>query len=62
MTPYKMQNLVYEWVDFSKFTQIEPKNFFLNLEKVGNFAQNLTQTWADSYMNGSLFIEILVFV
>ena len=22
MTPYKMQNLVYEWVDFSKFGQI----------------------------------------
>ena len=25
MTPYKMQNLVYEWVDFSKFGQIWAK-------------------------------------
>ena len=25
MTPYKMQNLVYEWVDFSKVPQIRAK-------------------------------------
>ena len=25
MTPYKMQNLVYEWVDFSKVPKSEPK-------------------------------------
>ena len=25
MIPYKMKNLVYKWVDFSKFSQVEPK-------------------------------------
>ena len=30
-------------------------------EKSGDFAQTLAQSWAD-YMNGSLFLEKLVFV
>ena len=50
MTPYKMQNLVYDsygWVDFSK---------------IGNFVQNLAQNWADWNINGLLFLEKLVFV
>ena len=56
MTPYKTQNLVYEWVDFSKF---EPKlaQLFTKMEKSGDFAQNLFQNWADWYMNESLFLE-----
>ena len=57
MTPYKMQNLVYEWVIFQNFAKFEPK-----LEKIGNFVQNLAQNWADWYMNGLLFLEKLVFV
>ena len=32
------------------------------LEKSGDFAQNWAQNWADWYMNGSLFLEKLVFV
>ena len=44
MTPYIMQNLVYEWVDFSKFSLIWAKS----LEKLGDFprgdfALNVTQ-------------------
>ena len=65
MTPYKMQNLVYEWVDFSKFSKIGAKigsNLRTYLKKSGDFAQNLAQNWADWYMNGSLFLENLVFV
>ena len=34
-----MQNLVYEWVDFSKFSLIWAKS----LEKSGDFALNVTQ-------------------
>ena len=56
MTPYKMQNLVYEWVDFSKFGQIWLK-FKKILEKIGNFVQNLVQNWADWYMNGYFFLK-----
>ena len=44
MTPYKMQNLVYEWANFSKFSQIWAKiglTFKKILEKLGDFAQNL---------------------
>ena len=33
-----------------------------NLEKSGDFAQNLAKNWTDWYMNGSLFLENLVFV
>ena len=65
MTLYKMQNLVYEWVDFSKFGQILSQNwlkFKKILEKIGNFVQNLAQNWAGWYMNGLLFLEKLVFV
>ena len=42
MTPYKMENLIYEWVDFSKFAQnwLKFKKIF---EKSGDFAQNLAQ-------------------
>ena len=60
MTPYKVQNLVYERVDFSEFSQILSQNwlkFKKILEKLGDFAQNLAQNWSDWYMNGSLFLE-----
>ena len=46
---YKMQNLVYERVDFHNF----PKKIW---EKYGDFVQNLVQNWAVWYMNGSLFL------
>ena len=36
MTPYKTQNLVYEWVDFSKFSQIWAR-----------IASNLRKFWKD---------------
>ena len=65
MAPYKMQNLVYEWIDFSKFSQSFSRNwlkFKKILEKLGDFAQNLVQNGADWYINGSLFLEKLVFV
>ena len=65
MTPYKMQILVYEWVDFSKFSRYLSQNWlkFKKIwEKIGNFVQNLVQNWADWYMNGLLFLEKLVFV
>ena len=38
-----MQNLVYEWVDFSKLAKI--------LEKLGDFTQNLAQNGSDGYQN-----------
>ena len=60
-----MQNLVYEWVNFSKFGQNLSQNwlkFKKILEKIGYFVQNLAQNWADWYMNGLLFLEKLVFV
>ena len=44
MTPYKMQNLIYEWVDFSKYSQIWAK-IGSNLRK---FVKNwviLLKTW-----------------
>ena len=44
-------NLSQNWLKFQKI-----------LEKSGDFAQNLAQNWSDWYMNGSLFIEKLVFV
>ena len=47
-----MQNLVYEWVNFSKLSQNWLK-FKKILEKLGDFAQNL----ANWYMNESLFLE-----
>ena len=56
MTPYKMQNLVYEWVDFSKFSQNWLK-FLKILEKSGDFVQNFSKNRADWYMNGTLFLE-----
>ena len=31
-------------------------------EKLGDFAQNSAQNWADCYMNTSFFLEKLVFV
>ena len=50
--PYNMQNLAYEWVDFSQIFKIFP-----NLAKIGSkvkkilekwwFAQSLAQIWAD---------------
>ena len=55
MTPYEYetQNLVCEWVDFSKFSQIWLK-FKKILEKSGNFGQNLVQIQADWYINDLL--------
>ena len=44
-------NLSQNWLKFKKI-----------LEKNCNFVQNLTQNWADWYMNGLLFLEKLVFV
>ena len=57
---YKMQNLVYEWVNFSKFAQIWAKigSNLRTFEKMGDLAQNKT----DWFMNGSLFLEKLVLV
>ena len=55
---YETQNLVCEWVDFSKFSQIWLK-FRKILEKSGNFGQNFVQNQAHWYMyiTGSLFLE-----
>ena len=64
MTPYKKQNLVYKWVDLSKFSPNLNQNglkFKKTLEKSGAFARNLTQSWTVWYMNGSLILEKLVF-
>ena len=65
MTPYKMQNLVYEWVDFSKVPQILAK-IGPNLRKFWKnqviLLKNLAANWTEWYMNGSLFLEKLVFV
>ena len=61
----KCKNLVYEWVDFSKFAQIWAKigsNLRKFWKKSSDFAQNLVQNWSNWYMNGSLFLEKLVFV
>ena len=60
-----MHNLVSEWVDFSKLSQIWAKigsNFKKILEKSGDFAQNLVQNWSNWYMNRLLFLEKMVFV
>ena len=43
MTPYKMLDFVYESVNFEKLSRIWAK-FLQNLEKFGDFAQNLTKT------------------
>ena len=40
------------WLKFNKICE----------EKLGDFAQYLAQNWFDWYMNGSLFLEKLVFV
>ena len=45
------ENLSQNWFKFKKI-----------LEKSDDFAQNLVQNWADRYMNGSLFLEKVVFV
>ena len=60
-----MLNLVYEWVNFSKFSHIWVKiwpKFKKIFEKSGNSAQNLAQNRSDWYMNGSLFLQKLLFV
>ena len=44
-------NLNQNWLKFKKI-----------LEKSVDFAQNLAKNWTDWYMNGSLFLEKLVFV
>ena len=62
---YKMQNLVDEWVDFSKFAQIRAKigsNLRKFWKKISYFVQNLAQNSADWYMNGLLFLAKLAFV
>ena len=64
MTPCKMQNLIYEWVDFSKFTQIWAKigtDLRKFWKKRVTALKKLVQNWSDWYMNGSLFLEKLVF-
>ena len=45
------QNLSQNWLKFKKI-----------LEKSHDIAQNLVQNWTDRYMNGSLFLEKVVFV
>ena len=55
---------MYEWVDFSKVPQIWAKigsNLRKFWKKSGDFALNLAKNWTDWYMNGSLFLEKLVF-
>ena len=50
---------------FQKFPKFEPKLaqvYKKLLEKSGDFDQNLAKNWTDWYMNGSLFLEKLVFV
>ena len=47
----KFRNLSQNWLKFKKI-----------LEKSGDFVQNLAKNWTDWYMNGSLFLEKLVFV
>ena len=42
--PYKMQNLVYEWVHFSKFSQIWAKNW-LKFNKILEESGNLLKIW-----------------
>ena len=60
-----MQDLVYEWVDFSKFSQIWVKissnirKFWKNWVILLKIWQKIGSNW---YMNGSLFLEKLVFV
>ena len=44
-------NLSQNWLKFKKIW-----------EKSGDFDQNLAKNWTDWYMNGSLFLEKLVFV
>ena len=63
MTPYKMQNLVYEGVDFSEVPQIWAK-IGSNLRKLWKNQVILLKIWPKIgwYMNGSLFLEKLVFV
>ena len=66
MTPCEMQNLVYEWVHFvfKIFPNLSQNwlKFKKMLENSGDFAQNLVPNWSDWYMNGSFFLEKLVFV
>ena len=47
---------------FQNFPKFEQNQFEKILEKSDDFAQNLVQNWSDWYMNGSLFLEKLVFV
>ena len=63
MIPYKTQNFVHEWVDFSEFSPIWANFKFKKiLEKSGDFALNLARNWDNWYMNGSPFLEKLAFV
>ena len=55
-----MQKLVYEWVDFSEFSQIWAK-IGLNLRKFWKYGVILLKIEPIG-MNGSLFLEKLVFV
>ena len=64
MTAYKKPNLVYKWVDFSKSPQTWAK-IGLDLRKFwkicGRLFKIFAQNWADWYINGSKFLENLVF-
>ena len=63
MTPYKTQNLVYEWVDFSKFSQIWAHANWLKfkkiLEKAGDFDQNSAQKLGRLVYEWVIFLEKL---
>ena len=46
--------MVYEWVDFSKFSQIWAKigSNLRNFRKLGDFAQDLAQNWMGHFFLG----------
>ena len=60
MTPYKTQDYVYEWVEFSKFSQIWAR-IGSNLRKFWKNWTILLKIWLIC-MIGSLLLEKLVFV
>ena len=65
MAPYKMQNLVYEWVDFSKVPQIWAK-IGSNLRKLWKNRVILLKIWLKigpiGMWMGHFFLKKLVFV
>ena len=60
MTPYRMQNLVYKWVNLKNFSLIWAKigsNLRKFWEKSGNFTQNLVQIRPIGIWMGHLFLK-----